>query len=44
MRFKEGDTIVEPELVDEEWVLGTVERTRTRGFVPSNYVEVRIFC
>lgn len=37
--FNEGDQIVDCELVDAGWMIGTVRRTSERGMLPSNYVE-----
>ena len=37
--FKEGDYIVDAEIIDEGWMEGRVERTGQRGMLPSNYVE-----
>lgn len=37
--FQDGDHIINVEVVDEGWMLGTVQRTGQRGMLPSNYVE-----
>ena len=37
--FSEGDVIINPDPIDEGWMLGTVQRTGARGMLPSNYVE-----
>ena len=37
--FREGDVIVDPEPIDEGWMMGTVKSTGLRGMLPSNYVE-----
>ena len=37
--FREGDYIIDAEIIDEGWMDGTVERTRQKGMLPSNYVE-----
>jgi len=38
--FEEGDLIVDAELIDEGWMVGTVKRTSSRGMMPSNYFEI----
>jgi len=35
----EGDIIVDVEIMDEGWAMGTVESTGQRGMIPSNYIE-----
>lgn len=35
----ENDRIVNCEVVDEGWIMGTVERTGQKGLIPKNYVE-----
>ena len=35
----ENDSIVDVQMLDEGWAMGTVERTGQRGMVPSNYIE-----
>lgn len=35
----ENDSIANVEILDEGWVMGTVERTGLRGMIPSNYIE-----
>jgi len=37
--FREGDIIVEPNVIDDGWMEGRVERTGQFGMLPSNYVE-----
>lgn len=37
--FNDGDTIVDCEVIDDGWIMGTVENTGQRGMIPSNYVE-----
>ena len=37
--FNEGDTAVEVEVIDDGWIMATIERTGQRGMVPSNYFE-----
>lgn len=37
--FKDGDTIVDIEIIDDGWMYGTVRRTKKRGMLPANYVE-----
>jgi hypothetical protein len=37
--FRDGDIIIETEVIDEGWMFGTVERTGKRGMLPANYVE-----
>lgn len=37
--FQENDRIIDCEVVDDGWVVGTVERTGDRGMIPANYVE-----
>ncbi|XP_075036963.1 nebulin isoform X6 [Mixophyes fleayi] len=37
--FKDGDTIVNVQTIDEGWMYGTVQRTGKTGMVPANYVE-----
>ena len=38
--FEEGDVIVDVEIIDEGWMVGTVQRTSIRGMMPSNYCEI----
>jgi len=38
--FVEGDIIINTEIIDEGWMMGTVQRTAQHGMLPSNYVEV----
>ncbi|XP_069636761.1 nebulin isoform X10 [Haliaeetus albicilla] len=37
--FKDGDTIVNVQAIDEGWMYGTVQRTGKTGMLPANYVE-----
>uniref|UniRef100_A0ABM5F1R1 Nebulin isoform X3 n=1 Tax=Pogona vitticeps TaxID=103695 RepID=A0ABM5F1R1_9SAUR len=37
--FKDGDTIVNVQGIDEGWMYGTVQRTGKTGMLPANYVE-----
>ncbi|CAL1536763.1 unnamed protein product [Lymnaea stagnalis] len=37
--FLDGDQIVNVEIVDAGWMIGTVQRTGQHGMLPSNYVE-----
>ncbi|MBN3277512.1 NEBU protein, partial [Polyodon spathula] len=37
--FKDGDTIVNVQTIDEGWMYGTVQRTGKTGMLPANYVE-----
>ncbi|XP_063198308.1 nebulin isoform X1 [Chroicocephalus ridibundus] len=37
--FKDGDTIVNVQAIDEGWMYGTVQRTGKTGMLPTNYVE-----
>ncbi|XP_059150254.1 LIM and SH3 domain protein F42H10.3-like isoform X5 [Physella acuta] len=37
--FQDGDHIVDVEVVDAGWMIGTVQRTGQHGMLPSNYVE-----
>ncbi|KAK0060024.1 LIM and SH3 domain protein F42H10.3-like isoform X2 [Biomphalaria glabrata] len=37
--FMDGDHIVNVEVVDAGWMIGTVQRTGQHGMLPSNYVE-----
>lgn len=37
--FKEGDIIVNVEVIDDGWVKGTVKTSGARGMLPSNYIE-----
>ncbi|XP_061219734.1 nebulin [Neopsephotus bourkii] len=37
--FKDGDTIVNVQSIDEGWMYGTVQRTGKTGMLPANYVE-----
>uniref|UniRef100_A0A8D0G064 Nebulin n=2 Tax=Strigidae TaxID=30459 RepID=A0A8D0G064_STROC len=37
--FKDGDTIVNVQAIDEGWMFGTVQRTGKTGMLPANYVE-----
>ncbi|XP_061861193.1 nebulin [Colius striatus] len=37
--FKDGDTIVNVQAIDEGWMYGTVQRTGRTGMLPANYVE-----
>jgi len=37
--FREGDYIINAEIIDEGWMIGTVERTGQKGMLPTNYVE-----
>ena len=37
--MNEGDRIVNVEVVDEGWIIGTVERTGQRGLIPATYAE-----
>jgi len=35
----ENDVILDVEILDEGWAMGTVESTGQRGMIPSNYIE-----
>ncbi|CAN2389051.1 Nebulin-like [Pristimantis euphronides] len=37
--FKDGDTILNVQTIDEGWMYGTVQRTGKTGMLPANYVE-----
>ncbi|XP_060112958.1 nebulin isoform X4 [Heteronotia binoei] len=37
--FKDGDTIMNVQAIDEGWMYGTVQRTGKTGMLPANYVE-----
>jgi hypothetical protein len=37
--IKEGDIIINAEIVAEGWMVGTNSRTGQTGMLPSNYVE-----
>jgi len=37
--FQENDHIINCEVIDEGWVVGTVQRTGEKGMIPSNYIE-----
>ncbi|KAM9305836.1 nebulin [Gastrophryne carolinensis] len=37
--FKDGDTILNVQTIDEGWMYGTVQRTGQTGMLPANYVE-----
>ena len=37
--IREYDTIVDVEILDEGWAMGTVESTGQRGMIPSNYIQ-----
>ncbi|CAH2305485.1 nebulin isoform X10 [Pelobates cultripes] len=37
--FRDGDTIVNVQTIDEGWMYGTVQRTGKTGMLPANYVE-----
>ncbi|XP_064419871.1 nebulin isoform X6 [Latimeria chalumnae] len=37
--FKDGDTIMNVQSIDEGWMYGTVQRTGQTGMLPANYVE-----
>jgi len=37
--IKEGDIIINAEIVAEGWMVGTNSRTGHTGMMPSNYVE-----
>ncbi|XP_031749344.1 nebulin isoform X33 [Xenopus tropicalis] len=37
--FKDGDTIVNVQTIDEGWMYGTVQRTGKTGMLPANYLE-----
>ncbi|XP_049636969.1 LIM and SH3 domain protein 1 isoform X2 [Suncus etruscus] len=37
--FRDGDTIVNVQQIDDGWMYGTVERTGDTGMLPANYVE-----
>ena len=37
--IKEGDIIINAEIVAEGWMVGTNSRTGLTGMLPSNYVE-----
>nr|DBA19737.1 TPA: hypothetical protein GDO54_015520 [Pyxicephalus adspersus] len=37
--FKDGDTIVNVQTIDEGWMYGTVQGTGQTGMLPANYVE-----
>ena len=38
--FSTDDRIIDPELIDEGWMIGTVEKTGKRGLLPSNCVAI----
>ncbi|XP_073490266.1 nebulin isoform X6 [Aquarana catesbeiana] len=37
--FKDGDTIMNVQTIDEGWMYGTVQRTGQTGMLPANYLE-----
>ena len=37
--FLENDRIINCEVIDEGWVMGTVQRTGQKGMIPANYIE-----
>jgi hypothetical protein len=37
--FCENDRIINCEIIDDGWVMGTVQRTGQRGMIPANYIE-----
>ncbi|XP_068101898.1 nebulin isoform X4 [Hyperolius riggenbachi] len=37
--FRDGDTIVNVQTIDEGWMYGTVQRTGQTGMLPANYLE-----
>ncbi|KAM5152115.1 nebulin isoform 5-T6 [Mantella aurantiaca] len=37
--FKDGDTIMNVQTIDEGWMYGTVQRTGLTGMLPANYLE-----
>ncbi|ESO86812.1 hypothetical protein LOTGIDRAFT_128533 [Lottia gigantea] len=37
--FREGDVVINCEIIDAGWMTGTIQRTGTAGMLPSNYVE-----
>ncbi|XP_054751045.1 LIM and SH3 domain protein 1-like [Lytechinus pictus] len=37
--FKEGDIIINADIIDQGWMTGTVQRTGQSGMLPSNYVD-----
>ncbi|KXJ11135.1 LIM and SH3 domain protein 1 [Exaiptasia diaphana] len=37
--FVEGDIVIEPNIIDEGWMEGRIERTGQFGMIPANYVE-----
>lgn len=37
--FLENDRVIQCELIDEGWMVGTIQRTGMRGMVPANYVQ-----
>ena len=37
--FSENDTILLVDVIDADWMLGCVERTRCTGLVPCNYLQ-----
>ncbi|KAM4697895.1 LOW QUALITY PROTEIN: nebulin [Rhinophrynus dorsalis] len=37
--FRDGDTILNVQTIDEGWMYGTVQRTGKTGMLPANYVE-----
>lgn len=38
--FIEGDTVINCQVVDDGWVIGTVQRTNQKGMIPSNYIQL----
>lgn len=37
--FSEDDIILNCQVVDDGWMMGTVQKTGKRGMIPSNYIE-----
>lgn len=37
--INEYDIILDVEILDEGWAMGTIERTGQRGMIPSNYIQ-----
>jgi hypothetical protein len=37
--FNDGDNIIDAEIIDDGWIMGTIESTGQRGMIPFNYVE-----
>jgi len=37
--IQENDVILDVQILDEGWAMGTVQSTGQRGMIPSNYIE-----